>query len=58
MFLSSKDEHKVSISPSAVNLEEAWNHHEGKNRFGQPIRKPALAEDVKGDCARVVKYQC
>ncbi|XP_046861377.1 DNA (cytosine-5)-methyltransferase 3A-like isoform X2 [Xenia sp. Carnegie-2017] len=46
-FETIKDEHKVSISPSAVNLEEAWNHHEGKNRFGQPIRKPALAEDVK-----------
>jgi hypothetical protein len=38
----------VAVNPSAVNLEEAWNRREGKARFGQPIKTPALAEDVKG----------
>jgi hypothetical protein len=37
------------VNPSTVNLEEAWNRREGKHRFGQPIKTPALAEDVKGD---------
>ena len=46
---SLSDEHKVAVNPSAVNLEEAWNRRDGKDRFGQPIRTPALAEDVKGD---------
>ena len=46
-FETLKDEHKIAVNPSAVNLEEAWNRRDGKDRFGQPIRTPALAEDVK-----------
>lgn len=49
ILTSLPDEHKVTVNPSAVNLEEAWNRREGKDRFGQPIQTPALAEDVKGD---------
>ena len=39
----------MTVNPSTVNLEDAWNRREGKDRFGQPIQTPALAEDVKGD---------
>lgn len=49
ILTSLPDEHKVTVNPSAVNLEEAGNRREGKDRFGQPIQTPALAEDVKGD---------
>ena len=49
LTISLSDEHKVTVNPSTVNLEEAWNRREGKDRFGQPIQTPALAEDVKGD---------
>lgn len=42
-----KDECKAVISMDTVAPEVEWNQREGKQRFGQPIRTPALAEDVK-----------
>lgn len=42
------EECKAVISLPTVAPEVEWNQREGKERFGQPIRTPELAEDVKG----------